>query len=282
MQPIPFIGTGKQDVRARIISVLSKKWPLSARDVFRKICEDAGTGGKPPTYQAVHKALLQLAAFEVVKREGTAYSLSRDWASQLKEFGERLEEVFIGNTPASIESLKQGESVSVCFDDTFVKPFYWLLGQVAMLSSPEKPVLPNICHHYHAWPMTVITEKEYAMLKAITHKRGHFVLCKGNSPIDKTVLRTWTDLGGKWKTNANCSHNCDLIVAQDFVFQIFQSAKTRKIWDAACAKAKTANQVDLSKLNTLFFETRAKTNIIITRNAELAEEIRKETISKFK
>ncbi|MBU0662074.1 hypothetical protein KJ891_01310, partial [Candidatus Micrarchaeota archaeon] len=73
---IPKINGGAKSTRDAIISLLSSKWPLSAKEIYGRLAREHGFEG---TYQAVHKAIAQALAEGVVVREGKGYSLSKEW-----------------------------------------------------------------------------------------------------------------------------------------------------------------------------------------------------------
>ena len=59
--------SGGREAKSLIVGVLSKEFPLTAKQIYSKIAKNAPTSSL--TYQAVHKALGQLAEQSVVGKD---------------------------------------------------------------------------------------------------------------------------------------------------------------------------------------------------------------------
>ena len=270
---------GGRNTRGLVVDILGSEWPLNGRQVFAKVRSGYA---KDITYQGIHKVLHQLSDEGVVVKSDDGYSLNEAWVSELHSFSERLFAKHVKKQPAPLENLGPGESATISLNCPFIDAFNVLLGQTEQLVVNSKTRKPMISHSRHSWPMTVVSDKQYAQLKQVAKKK-HFILCSGDSVLDKFLLEFWRKrLNAQWRFDPGAAQNCDLVVVDDFVVQIFFSPSFSKKWHETCLAVKRKEDVDLSQLYKNVFETRSEISLVATRNDKIAEQLRAQTLAHFR
>lgn len=272
---LPFLKS-KKDTRALVIDVLTKKWPLSAKEIYKQTSNEANI-----TYQAVHKALKQLEDEKLVVKNDSVYELNNEWVAQLKELADDINQRKLRGMPKSVTDLNEGESRTITFDSVFVEPFYWMLKESLKIRSNEK-VKATVSQQKRIWPLTIISEKENAMFRKLYSKGDHCIIAKSNRFLDHYLKKMWENFGVKCKLGIPCAENCDIQVLEDYVFQIYLPKKidlgSEILW-TLCEKTKIA---PIPQINKMILESKLKTKFIVSKNKELAEMIRKNTMMHFK
>jgi len=77
-----------KDLRDAILSLLTDKWPLSARDIHGHIRKDYKID---ITYQGVHKALRQMNSEGLLASRDGKYLIDLSWARKVTAFGRKIE-----------------------------------------------------------------------------------------------------------------------------------------------------------------------------------------------
>ncbi|PIT89363.1 MAG: hypothetical protein COU27_00710 [Candidatus Levybacteria bacterium CG10_big_fil_rev_8_21_14_0_10_36_7] len=72
----------EQTVAEKIVSILSKSWPLTLKEIHEMV---AGKSEKV-SHQATHKALKGLVKNRVLSKDGFKYELSMEWLKKLNNF----------------------------------------------------------------------------------------------------------------------------------------------------------------------------------------------------
>jgi len=79
--------------RGQIISLLSEKWPLSAKEMHNSIVRKYKA---KLSYQAIHKALCEMEKINVLESKDKKFQLNRRWLKLQKEFFEKTEARYNG------------------------------------------------------------------------------------------------------------------------------------------------------------------------------------------
>jgi len=93
-QPTALPTSARGSVRNQAIQVLSEKWPLNGREVYRLLKDRFST---TVTYQGIHKSLRQLVDEGVLSMKDKKYQLDPDWISEMKKFAESVERKYAGS-----------------------------------------------------------------------------------------------------------------------------------------------------------------------------------------
>ncbi len=268
---VPLLSGGR-DAKSLIVGVLAKEFPLSAKEIHRKIVK--AEPSVKLTYQAVHKALGQLESSGVVLNNG-GFRLRSEWVEGLKGFGDDLFKKYVKKTPLEILDVHPYSAVETLWDGQYIQPYWWMLEQTYKAFKANGVPARVVFFMRRCWPPTVVGEKEREEMAAMYVDRGNqYVLCDSASPVDKLLASFWVNYGFKTKNGVSVASGNDTYVFQDFVFQIFDSVSTKKAWDRLYSLIEKSNCRDLSPTHNLAFEIEAKTRIVVTRNKELADNLR--------
>ena len=84
-QTIPLLkfSPSTATTKENIILLLTHKWPLNAKEIFLEVQKH---GLNNVTYQAVHKAILQLEEEGIIEKQGKTIQLKKNWVEQSKKF----------------------------------------------------------------------------------------------------------------------------------------------------------------------------------------------------
>lgn len=276
---LPFVGSGSRNVKNLVVSVLKEKPNLSAFEIYSQIKSENGV---QVTYQGTHKAVGQLFEQGVLSKSGKAYSLDSAWIDKLKDFSDELHVAKQANSFAQLLHMPPESSETVVLDGFFVESFNLLLTATEKLIWSQQDDTPLISHSKNAWAMTVVSNYQYKQLKNIT-KVKHFILCGGKTLMDEFLLDFWKNqLNAEWRYDPTAAEKCDLVTARDFVVQVFHEPSFAKKWHEAYASIKSKKDIELSNLYKLIFEQKTKTKLVVTRNEALAQQLRQQTLEKFK
>jgi hypothetical protein len=268
------VGT-KSSTRDLIIQILSDQWPLSAKQVFAAVKKQSETG---ISYQAVHKSIMDLKQDGVVREVGKKFVLNLDWIKQVKGFGERLEKAYV----SSVSSKEVGEDAAVRnyrFNDAMSLARF-ILDDFFSLSNLENK--PSVCWWWNMYPTFSISDAEYRRMREKLAKTKFYMLGGTDTPMDKIFAENFEKLGVKIKVGVEIPFNPDTMVCGDYVGLIYFSPKFRRMWHKYCKIGAVLNKLKMGKLLMLLYEHCDSFNVVVTKNPEIADRIRGQTLEHFK
>ncbi len=279
-------------MRARVVGALAREWPLTAKQVFKKICQDCEgegkeggrnglAGCKQPSYQAVHKALKQLEGEKVVVGDAKGYSLNATWLSENKGFFDKAERKYAGKEKLWLSDVAENSSATMEFD-SFLEAALWFLDAMERdYAENPAPDLGVICWR-HPWPLSTLPEKDFLRLKKLMDRDVHYALCSSNNPFDCALMDFWEKIGKKPRLGVDVAKNCDEIAIHDYYIQYFLPDGTRRQMDALFKKAKSADGKVLAEYYKILYEKKEKTKVVIIRNQQVADRLREEALRFYK
>jgi len=261
------INGGVNSTKNEIISVLTEKWPLSAKEIYNQAQNKFNLN---VSYQAIHKTIKQLEDENILKRDEIGYKLNQEWIDKAKVFSEQLSEAY--NTPI-------GQNIVL---PTLYEVDKFLLKM--LLENPpkggEKPFLG--LHWCHFWIPLFISIREYNSIKENMPKFNLYALSRGNTKIDDWCANFWEEYGVKKKIGVDCAAIADLVIYKDTVVEVFYPVDIKKELDKFFEKAKGIEDLNIQYLFDNIFQKQTKINIVIHKNQELADQLKEQTISYFK
>lgn len=269
---IPTLSQNKNSIRDCIVSILSKKWPLTAKKIYNILKKEFCLG---VTYQAVHKSLLQLKEEKVIIAKNKEYSLNADWIKKIKTFSTKLEEKY---------SNKDTESLSKEFT---MLTFSTINEMDKFMSSLIKEFLTKdkidtCCSHWrHFWWPLYITKDHYSTLKEIKESYKIYTTTSSNSAIEKWCSKVYAKAGVNIKLGIDLETNFDFFIYKDKVIQMYWPSKLKKSIDKIYNKAKKISDIDIDELFKEMFQKKTKINVVIMNNKDIAKELKEKVLSKF-
>src|SRR3989344_7743488 len=73
----------KASSKDKIISILSKQWPLTSKEIFERLKREYA---QETTYQAAHKTIQELVNENILEKDGNKYGLSKIWIMSNQQF----------------------------------------------------------------------------------------------------------------------------------------------------------------------------------------------------
>ncbi len=279
------LAFGSKDAKFLAIRILSREFPLPAKQVYQKIVREEPLAKL--TYQAVHKALRHLLELNVLSKDSSGrYSLSSEWIGQYKDFGQKIESFYSHANRPSYLDLKDGESMVVEFNGLIIEPLYYWISEMFKVAAVAPPKTVCYAHHRWAWAATtVISDKEYGMMKELFRKCPIYILCRSDKIIDRAILGMWEEhFGAKTKSGVACALASQLFCIGDFIVDIYLDPKASEQWDAIWAGVKTADDVPraIFQKTRLHFSHTGRTKVIVTRDAYASSILRNETLKYFR
>jgi len=272
---LPLLEGG--DAPSVIVKTLSLKPGLTAKQVYNQTKTQNNF-----SYQAIHKALQKLQNEGVVEKTGREYFLSSGWLNSLEQFVKSCKQ---SNGSVLLENTSWPQNLQF---STLMELSQFLLESLLELTRrfPE-PV--GVGHWRRAWPGIIFTKEDYLKLNEIM-KRKRYLLINGNSFADKFFASYYEKMENKNVPNAEdrtlygiqCATECDLVVEADYIFYIYFNTELKKKIDEIYNKIDEQKQdAGMLEIYSLVHDYKTSINVVVNKNAEIAEQLRKETLERF-
>ncbi|MBI5224388.1 hypothetical protein HY989_00805 [Candidatus Micrarchaeota archaeon] len=269
-------SNARKDARSQILKVLSKEWPLSAKEIHARIKE---SNSLDISYQGIHKSILQLISDEVLIKNNSKYTISQNWIDDLRKFGEELKSAMNGRRHVHLDEIPDKSSVQLVFD-SLMDYFYWLIDELYSNSKKNDFSDSSYINSIHALPAIGLSKSQFEHVKMLCSNSENFISVNAQTKLDRALLEIWKNLGFSAKVGSKSIPNSDTVVFRDFVVQFFIPSKTKKQLSKIYFKYK-ANNSAISELYSLLYENPDSLNVLVTRNADLSNEIKSQFESEF-
>lgn len=266
----------------QILNILSYDWPLSIRRIYSFLKNRYNV---KLTYQAAYKAINQMLASKILLKTKEGYQLNLDWVKEIHNQTEIIRVNYFSEQHATLFDKISGEEEAIrvfIFKTWFdVEKYLYYLQKNYVLKSKEKEV---ICvHHAHEWRPVFYLRAEYNWIKQL-RKLGHkvFTLCSGNSEIDKWSAQFYRSIGGNIRLEEKYAETSEIMVFSDLVIQIYIPLELRESLDKEFKKIKSIEEVNYASLIKNIFEKETEIKVVINKDKNLASQIKKQTLARFK
>ncbi len=269
---LPGTNEKENSVKDLIISILIDNWPLTLKKVYNQIKKKYSVS---VTYQAVHKAITELKEKKIVEKNNREYKLNINWIKNIKDFSEKLEESYKKERSCF-------ETGNFSFDTVWeLWPFFIDALKRDIFNAGNKSVcwIGNILINSQ-----IGTEKEHNFYQEFFKKHRFIMVSKSSSLIDKIWKHYWEKMGVKVKVGVKMPINptIDSFVIGDYVIQIFHTERESEIVKNLRKKVKKVSDIDMAKINDIYFKKFGKIHVVATKNTELASQLRSKVESLFK
>ncbi len=272
--PEKIVDFQKKSLKNLVIEALTGEWPLSAKKLYN-IAKAQGING---TYQAVYKAINDLKENNIITKTENGYQLSTEWIERLKQVSLKMENAYSKQIIAGSD-----KPATLAFDSMcdFYKFFF-----NCFIDDPFTIGEKSICYQtQHVGNTLVGTDKEWEALKEAMKNKKSFGLVKCDTPLDNLFKKKWEGVGKKIRMGVDvpsASLIMDTMVIGDYVIQIYLPEEYLKEENRIYEKVKNLEDLDPVELHNLYWKKYKWINIIINKNTDVAERIRKETEAHFK
>ncbi|MFA6049254.1 MAG: hypothetical protein WC792_04925 [Candidatus Micrarchaeia archaeon] len=264
--------------KSEIVRVLASEWPLNARQIFHKI---KGVQGKEITYQGVHKAVKQLETAGVVRNAEKGYALSSEWLAQAKKFVDAADAKYSGKSLLTFDDIAEGSSAALSFD-SYWSALMWVLYEMKRVYEERGKGDTVAVHWNHPWPLTALSKDDFEKLKIVMGIGMHYAVCPSNNPMDQLLLDFWRRLGKREQHVPGLERDSEEITVYEYLVQIYPCKKVRDKLDAFFESGETFDAKKLEELYKIIYNKDSKTDLIIVRNKEIADNARKSVLAHFK
>jgi len=255
--------------RNAVVSVLTEKWPLSAKEIHNEIGKKFSL---MISYQATHKTIKALEDDKILEQVDGKYQLNKEWITKTKQFAERLSQDY--------EVLEKSDSKIIL--PTLYDTDKFLFSQILnnLPKEGEKPFLG--LHWSHFWIPLLFSIKEYGQIKEYAPYFDLYLLSRGNDPIDRTCAEIWKKRKAKIKTGVDCAAIADIVIYKDLVIEVFYSTEIKNELNKFFSETEKMEDLDIENIFENLFQKKTAINVLIHKNQQLAEQLKEQTHSYFR
>jgi hypothetical protein len=172
------------NTKSRIIEILGRAWPLSAKKIYNALKKDYRLG---ITYQAVHIALNEFLERGIVSREGREYMLSPAWIERMSsDFNALVENYTKANR---IQKAKEFQELNFA---TLADAWDFLLSK----ANTGFFGVSDVCYIQIARLFAApLSSRHILAIREFTGKTKTTLLCRRNGVIEKLVANYLNKLG---------------------------------------------------------------------------------------
>jgi len=258
----------KGSSRNSVLSVLSKQWPLSAKELHREVNKISAS---EVSYQAVHQLVNLLEEDGVLEKQGSKFLISKNYIEELKRTGSELEQAYSVEKKPELKTEQKTFNSVIDLGRFILFEFY---------NYPKAKEVPTVCHWHAMYSLIGLSKQEIAQMKKQTKDKKFWVLCQGKSFVDSFLANAFEQFGVKVKLGVPCAFTCDLIVVGDFIMEIYYEPEHKKIWKKMWENTKNIHDFDLNKeLDSMFGKHPIR--VVIFEDASVAEQIREQAKKEF-
>ena len=273
---VPEINAKPTNTKDAVITMLALEWPLSLKTIYSKIKRKYGYSS---TYQAVYKAVKELVEMQVLIEKEKRYEINIEWVKRVQSFTDIVETNYYAKerveSLGGVEGSKKGKDLLVLnFESIFDAEKYLYYFMKSELLKIKKD---TVCHMAnHEWRPIFYLRTEYNYYRKLK-KRGHrfFYLCSGNSEMEKNCIKFYKNIGLNYNLIKEKFTNDTLVFGGYFIHIFIGEEKQSRM-------AELLEKKDTLKLLEEVLEAKSMVRVVINKDPALAEEIKKQTVKRFK
>jgi len=255
-----------------IVEMLTEK-PLTLKEIHYKLGRFYSI---KQSLQATHKALKQLIMEETLIKKDKKYLINPEWVENYRKNAEQLSKKISTETKEiNLTEMNEGETIHLKCKG--ILEVGWLLVDKIMIApNPERK--PAIALWRFCYSVVGLEEKHLTGLKKACKQNNWHVFVEENNKVDQMFGETLLAYGMKSiKYGVKCATPLsDKMIIGDYVTELIYPSMFRKLWAIQNRLPKKILEFKLAKHLLLMREIQPDIEIIITKNAKLAEEYRKE------
>jgi len=260
-------------LRGKLINLLSDSKSLTAKQIHYKLQRNYAVTS---TYQAMHKTLKQMLTENILIKEKNAYSINPIWVDDIKKNVERLSEKIKTETKeVNLKEIEENESIHLKFKG-ILEVGWFLVNKIMVAPNPNKK--PCVALWRFCYSIVGLEAKHLAGLKKACAQNNWYAFVEEGNKVDKMFGETLLAYGMKEiKYNVKCATPLsDKMIIGDYIAEITYPSLFRKLWAIQNRLPQKIIEFNLAKHFLLMREIQPDIEVILTKNARLAEEYRKE------
>jgi hypothetical protein len=264
-----FLSNKSSSSKDLVVSVLSREWPLSAKEIFSRVRKDSKVN---LSYQAVHKVILLLVKEGVVAKKEGKYLISSVWADSLFDFSQSLK-----------KNLSSGEEVFPLTRELVFSSVYEIDKFLADFAKTLKPTKDDsfALHWHHLWIPLFFSKDTYKEMRNLIVGANYYCVCPADTPIDRWCQQFWHKLGVREKIGVKGIPGVDMVIFRDIIIQVFYPPEIKEAIDNVYSSTKDPSKLDIDEFFKTVFEKKCRIPVLISRNEAVANELFEQTKSFF-
>ncbi|MFH1224667.1 MAG: hypothetical protein V1676_02580 [Candidatus Diapherotrites archaeon] len=267
---IPNFTTKETSTKDAVISILSERWPLTAREICNSLERERGMN---VSYQAVHKTLAQLEEGNIICKTGNNFELNKDWISQSHEFFGNLKNTCSENGGKYAIKPDFKEPIRMHFSDLsifYVRMAEIMASNVLVGSGPKH----GIAILRHGWFPLNFKFMDFSLLARMARNGlDNYAMLQKDTPFDRWIRKQYIRAGvpntkiiGEVKDIAD-----DILVQGDTITQCRLSDETKKLIDDVYERIDGISSLFKEFVSQKLSKQKASVDVTFTKNRELAE-----------
>jgi len=272
---VPEISDKPKNTKDVIITLLTYEWPLTLKQIYTRIKKQYSYSS---TYQSVYKAVKELCEKKSLIEKNKKYEINIDWIKKLQSFTDIVETNYYAkekiHSIAGLKESKSNQDITIINFETIFDAekylYYFMKTELFKTKNQE------ICYQVnHEWKPIFYLRAEYNYYNRLLEK-GHkiYFISSGKSYLEELSKKFYESIGVNFKIG-EFNQVQDNVSFNDIFIQIFIPDELKKEMNT-----NLKNNDVLKLLKTLSKPSSIK--MIINKDKHLAEEFRKQIISKFK
>ncbi len=250
--------------REQIMEVLSGDNSLSAKEIHNSLHREYANDS---SYQAIHKALIEMESEGILEKENSKYSISLNWIKESKKKLDDMEEKIINRHITDNRTRIINCHTYHDFGRTLLEIF---------ADEVDKGIYRDCCSfHNHMWWIFTLQKDEYYWFKKLGATKC-LMACKGNSRIDKFMAAAYQTIGHRVKLGIPFESACDIVVSDDRVYQIYFPEEIKSMVEKARGEVKNSIDAFTKDYPGEMYKEKGTIKIVIIHDRELADRFRKE------
>jgi len=270
-------------IKDLIINILSFDWPLTLSQIHYKITKEYH---RSVSYQATYKSLTELISENVISKQDRLYQINIHWVEKLKEFSVHIESNYKNNEKVplleGVLKVKTENNVTVMtFNSLLELDKMWLNIKKEYYKNRAVENEVTFWEGNHCWWLLAYPELEYGEIEILKKKKvKDFVIVHNNTPLDLLAKKFYDRAGIKFRISKSKVES-DMTVFGDTIMQVYLSSQISEKIDEVYSKCKSTSDVDIHYLLKEVLTKDIQINLVLTRNREIAEQLKQKTVKDF-
>lgn len=259
--------------KSKIITILSDNNNLNAKQIHFRLQKQFAVSN---TYQATHKTLTQMIEEGILIKKAAVYSLSSEWVENYKKNAEQLsEKLKTDQKEIYLEEMTERETIHLHYKG-ILEVGWFLVNKIMVAPNPKKT--PGIALWRFCYSIVGLEEKHLTGLKKACKQNDWYAFVEENNKLDHVFGETLLAYGLKEIKYGvkGATPLSDKMIIGDYIAEISYPSTFRKLWAIQNRLPKKIMEFKLSKHILLMREIQPTIDVIITKNAKLAQEYRNE------
>jgi hypothetical protein len=264
-------------MRGKIVELLSYNEKLSAKKIYFQLKRQQSITS---TYQAIHKTLKQMVAENILIKEKNVYQINPNWVEVIKQNVEQLsKKINSEKKEINLNVMEEGQSIHLNFKG-ILDVGWFLVNKLMVAPNPNKKT--GVALWRFCYSVVGLEEKHLTGLKIACSKNKWIAFVEEDNKVDRMFGETLLSYGLKNVKFGvkGATPLSDKMIIGDFVAEIVYPSFFRKLWAIQNRLPQKIVEFNLAKHFLYMRELQPDIEVILTKNAKLAEEYRKEYLKK--